>query len=147
MTFYRIGVRADIAHTIFMTAGSMLGSQKIMAFVATRDPERAKAYYRDALGLRLLQEELPFALVFDANGIMLRVTIVREHQAAPYTVLGWEVADIAATAKKLVEAGVQLARYPGMQQDQLGIWTAPGGAQVAWFQDPDGNVLSITQLT
>jgi catechol 2,3-dioxygenase-like lactoylglutathione lyase family enzyme len=131
-----------------MTAGSVLGSQKIMAFVATRDPERAKAFYRDALGLHLVKEELPFALVFDANGIMLRVTIVREHHVAPYTVLGWEVADIAATAKKLVvEAGVQLARYPGMQQDELGIWTAPGGAKVAWFQDPDGNVLSVTQLT
>jgi catechol 2,3-dioxygenase-like lactoylglutathione lyase family enzyme len=125
---------------------SVLGSQKIMAFVATRDPERAKVFYRDTLGLRLVEEELPFALVFDAHGTMLRVSIVREIHLAPYTVLGWDVADIAATAKKLVEAGVKFARYPGMQQDELGIWTAPGGPRVAWFQDPDGNVLSITQF-
>jgi catechol 2,3-dioxygenase-like lactoylglutathione lyase family enzyme len=129
-----------------MTASSVLGSQKIMAFVATRDPERAKLFYRDTLGLRLLEEELPFALVFDAHGTMLRVSIVREIHLAPYTVLGWDVADIVATAKKLVEAGVKFARYSGMQQDELGIWTAPGGARVAWFQDPDGNVLSITQF-
>jgi catechol 2,3-dioxygenase-like lactoylglutathione lyase family enzyme len=129
-----------------MPVSSVLGSSKIMAFVATRDPERAKTFYRDALGLHLVQEELPFALVFDAHGTMLRVTIVPEHHVAPYTVLGWEVADIVATAKKLVEAGVKLARYPGMPQDELGIWTAPGGARVAWFQDPDGNVLSVTQL-
>ncbi len=129
-----------------MPSHSVLGSSKIMAFVATRDPERAKAFYRDVLGLRLVEEELPFALVFDAHGTMLRVTIVREHHVALYTVLGWEVADIAATAKELADAGVKFARYPGMQQDELGIWTAPGGARVAWFQDPDGNVLSITQF-
>jgi catechol 2,3-dioxygenase-like lactoylglutathione lyase family enzyme len=129
-----------------MTASSVLGSQKIMTFVATRDPDRAKVFYRDTLGLRLVEEQLPFALVFDAHGTMLRISIVRELHVAPYTVLGWEVTDIVATVKELVEAGVKFTRYPGMQQDELGIWTAPGGARVAWFQDPDGNVLGITQF-
>lgn len=117
-----------------------------MTFVATRDPDRAKVFYRDTLGLRLVEEQLPFALVFDAHGTMLRISIVRELHVAPYTVLGWEVTDIVATVKELVEAGVKFTRYPGMQQDELGIWTAPGGARVAWFQDPDGNVLGITQF-
>jgi len=129
-----------------MLTHSVLGSSKIMAFVATRDPDSAKVFYRDTLALRLVQEQLPFALVFDAHGTMLRVSIVRELHVAPYTVLGWEVTDIVATVKELVEAGVKFTRYPGMQQDELGIWTAPGGARVAWFQDPDGNVLSVTQF-
>ena len=124
----------------------MLGSERIVAFVGTRDPGRAKAFYRDTLGLRLVSEDR-FALVFDAHGTMLRVSIVPEVAAAKYTVLGWDVADIAATAKDLQKAGVQLERFEGfMKQDELGIWTAPGGARVAWFKDPDGNLLSITQF-
>jgi len=129
-----------------MTGSSVLGSQKLVAFVAVRDPERAKVFYRDTLGLRLVSEQLPFALVFDANSTMLRVTIVGESVVAPYTVLGWDVADIAATARQLTAAGVTLERYPGMTQDDLGIWTSPGGAKVAWFKDPDGNVLSVTEF-
>jgi catechol 2,3-dioxygenase-like lactoylglutathione lyase family enzyme len=129
-----------------MTTSSVLGTRKIMAFVATRDPDRAKIFYRDILGLRLEAEQLPFALVFDAHGTMLRVTIVREIVVAPYTVLGWEVPDIAATARELTAAGVKLERYPGMPQDELGIWTSPSGARVAWFKDPDGNVLGVTQM-
>lgn len=129
-----------------MTASSALGSSKVMTFVATRDPDRAKVFYRDTLGLRLVEEQLPFALVFDANGTMLRVSIVRDIVLAPYTVLGWQVADIAATAQQLAASGVKFERYAGMPQDELGIWKAPSGAQVAWFKDPDGNVLSVTQL-
>lgn len=129
-----------------MTGSSVLGSQKLVVFVAVRDPERAKTFYRDTLGLRLVSEQLPFALVFDANGTMLRVTIVGEPVVAPYTVLGWDVADIAATARQLAAAGVTMERYPGMTQNDLGIWTSPGGAKVAWFKDPDGNVLSVTEF-
>jgi catechol 2,3-dioxygenase-like lactoylglutathione lyase family enzyme len=129
-----------------MKTSSVLGSHKVVAFVATRVPERAKAFYRDTLGLHLVAEQLPFALVFDANGTMLRVTIVRELVTAPYTVLGWDVPDIAATAKALSAAGVKLERYPGMPQDELGIWTSPSGARVAWFKDPDGNTLGVTQF-
>jgi catechol 2,3-dioxygenase-like lactoylglutathione lyase family enzyme len=115
-----------------------------MAFVATRDPSRAKAFYKDTLGLRFVSED-PFAVVFDANGITLRVAIVQEIVVAPYTVLGWEVPDITAAAKDLAKAGVHFERF-GMPQDDLGIWTSPSGARVAWFKDPDGNLLSITQL-
>jgi predicted enzyme related to lactoylglutathione lyase len=88
-----------------------------------------------------------FALAFDAHGTMLRVTIVPKVNPANYTVLGWQVSDIIATAKQLNAAGVELQRYPGLNdRDELGIWTAPGGARIAWFKDPDGNLLSITQF-
>ena len=123
----------------------MLGSSKLIGFVGVRDAERAKAFYRDTLGLKLVMDELPFALVFDCQGTMLRVTLVREVAAAPYTVLGWAVTDITAAVSRLTAAGVQFQRYPQIQQDELGIWSAPGGARVAWFQDPDGNLLSISQ--
>ena len=123
---------------------SILGSQELVAFVATRDPSRAKKFYRDTLGLPLVSED-EFALVFDATGTMLRVTRVRELAAAKYTVLGWQVRDIVQTAKDLEKAHVTLERYPGLQQDELGIWNSPSGARVAWFKDPDGNTLSITQ--
>jgi catechol 2,3-dioxygenase-like lactoylglutathione lyase family enzyme len=124
---------------------SILGSQKLMAFVATSDPARAKAFYRDTLGLHLVSED-QFALVFDVAGTMLRVTTVQEVGAAKYTVLGWQVPDIIRTAKSLHEVGITLEQYRGMQQDELGIWNSPGGAKVAWFKDPDGNTLGITQF-
>ena len=124
----------------------MLGSHKIISFVGARDPERAKGFYQGTLGLRLVEEQLPFALVFDANGTMLRVSIVQEVTAAKYTVLGWQVPDIAATVRDLEKAGVKLERYGIPGQDELGIWTAPGGTRVAWFKDPDGNLLSVTQF-
>jgi catechol 2,3-dioxygenase-like lactoylglutathione lyase family enzyme len=124
---------------------SILGSSKIVAFAGVKDAERARTFYRDTLGLRLVSEDR-FALVFDANGTMLRVSLVREVVAAPYTVLGWEVDDIVAKAKALVAAGITLERYESfLKQDELGIWTAPGGTRVAWFKDPDGNLLSISQ--
>ena len=123
----------------------MLGSEKLVAFVATRDPHRAKEFYRETLGLRLVSED-QFALVFDVSGTMLRVTRVQELVTAQYTVLGWHVRDIVQTAKHLQKANVALERYAGMQQDELGIWTSPSGARVAWFKDPDGNTLSITQF-
>lgn len=122
----------------------MLGSKKLIAFVGTTDPARAKAFYGSTLGLRLLNEDR-FALVFDANGTKLRVATVPAMAEAKYTVLGWEVADIVATAKSLGKAGVKLEIFGGFPQDELGIWTAPSGAKVAWFKDPDGNILSITQ--
>jgi len=123
----------------------MLKSEKLVAFVATRDLGRAKMFYRDTLGLRLVSED-QFALVFDAAGTMLRVARVQKPAAAEYTVLGWQVQDIVQTAKQLQKAHVALERYPGMQQDELGIWKSPSGARVAWFKDPDGNTLSITQF-
>jgi len=124
---------------------SLLGPQELVAFVATRDPGRAKKFYRDTLGLKLVSED-EFALVFDAAGTMLRVTRVQELAAAKYTVLGWRVRNIVQTAKDIQKAHVTLECYPGMHQDELGIWNSPSGARVAWFKDPDGNTLSITQF-
>ena len=123
----------------------MLGNAKITTFVGTRDAARATAFYRDVLGLKLV-EESPFAVVFDSGGVMLRVTSVRELNPAPYTVLGWGVPDIAAAVRQLVSAGVTFSRFPGMTQDEDGVWASPSGARVAWFADPDGNVLSLTQF-
>ena len=123
----------------------MLESAKIVAFVGTRQPKRAKSFYRDTLGLKLVSED-PFAIVFDADGTMLRVSIVPELTPAKFTVLGWQVADIAATARALQNAGVAFERFPGMPQDELGVWSSPSGARVAWFKDPDGNILSITEF-
>jgi catechol 2,3-dioxygenase-like lactoylglutathione lyase family enzyme len=128
-----------------MATPFQLGEQPIIGFVATREPDKAKTFYRDTLGLRLVAEQMPFALVFDANGTMLRVTVVKDFQPAGFTVLGWKVRDIAEAAKALRSNGVKFERYPGMEQDELGIWQAPGGSKVAWFRDPDGNTLSISE--
>jgi catechol 2,3-dioxygenase-like lactoylglutathione lyase family enzyme len=127
-------------------SNSRLGASRIVGFAATTNVDRARAFYGDTLGLRLVSED-PFALVFDAGGNMLRVTPVREIARAPYTVLGWEVTDIAAKVAELAGAGVKFERYSFLtDQDADGIWTAPGGAaRVAWFKDPDENLLSLSQ--
>ena len=124
-----------------------LSKYKIVGFASIVDVERAKAFYRDTLGLTLLREEPPFALVFDANGIMIRLGMARQLQPAQGTVLGWQVPDIVAAVKELEQAGVRFERYglDWMKQDELGIWTAPTGARVAWFKDPDGNTLSLAE--
>jgi catechol 2,3-dioxygenase-like lactoylglutathione lyase family enzyme len=127
------------------TTTTILGQQKMVAFVATVSPADAKRFYQDTLGLRLVDES-PFALAFDAHGTMLRVTIVERAVIAPYTVLGWNVPDVAATVEQLRKAGVKFYRYPGMDQDTLDIWTSPSGARIAWFKDPDGNTLSVTEF-
>jgi catechol 2,3-dioxygenase-like lactoylglutathione lyase family enzyme len=116
-----------------------------VAFVATTDLARARQFYEGDLGLRLVAET-PIACVFDAHGTTLRVTAVTEIYAAPYTVLGWTVPDIASVVRALAGRGVGFQRYNGMAQDDLGVWRTPGGDQVAWFSDPDGNTLSVTQL-
>ena len=117
-----------------------------MAFSATAQAERAKEFYRDRLGLKLV-EDSPFALVFDAGGTMLRVQKVKEVREAQYTALGWHVADIAAKVAELEQAGVKFEHYPFPGVDEKGIWTPPGSTtKVAWFKDPDGNILSLTQF-
>ena len=123
----------------------MLTAAKLTAFVGTEQPARAKAFYRDVLGLRLLRED-QFALVFDAGGTPLRIATVEKCTAAPYTVLGWSVGDIGAEMAALCGQGVKFERYPGMSQDDQGAWTSPSGAKVAWFKDPDGHTLSITEF-
>ena len=117
-----------------------------MAFSATTDAARATTFYRDQLGLRLVSDE-GFALVFDAGGTMLRVQRVKEVGEARYTTLGWQVPDIGAKVEELEKAGVKFEHYGFPDQDEKGIWTAPGGAaRVAWFKDPDGNILGLTQF-
>lgn len=123
----------------------MLNLSELVAFVAVTDLARARAFYEDTLGLRLV-DDTPIAVVFDANGTSLRVTRVDQLRPAGYTVLGWLVDDIAASARDLRSRGVEFNRYDAMEQDELGVWTAPGGDQVAWFADPDGNTLSLTQF-
>jgi catechol 2,3-dioxygenase-like lactoylglutathione lyase family enzyme len=115
-----------------------------IAFLATTDAERARQFYAGVLGVRFVSDD-GFALVFDLAGTMLRIARLESLQPQPFTVLGWRVADLDATARQLSEAGVQFERFDGLQQDDLGAWEAPGGTRVAWFQDPDGNRLSISQ--
>ncbi|MFI5270384.1 MAG: VOC family protein [Chloroflexota bacterium] len=122
----------------------MLGDADLVALVAATDLERARAFYEGALGLKVVGGD-DYGCVFDANGTSLRVSLVQELTPAPYTVLGWTVADIRATARELASLGVAFQRYDGMGQDQDEVWTAPGGAKVAWFRDPDGNTLSLTE--
>lgn len=119
-----------------------LGNYSIIGFVSIVDVARARDFYRDTLGLRLVVEEPPFALVFDANGIMLRLGMAEELPPGHGTVLGWQVSEISAIVQSLGQAGV---RYEGMNQDELGIWSSPSGARVAWFKDPDGNTLSVSE--
>ena len=123
----------------------MLGSSELVAFAATADLRRAREFYEQVLGLTVTQDT-DFACVFDARGTMLRVTAVEQVARPGYTVLGWRVADIEATARELAARGVRFTRYDGMDQDEDGVWTTPGGDQVAWFSDPDGNTLSLTQF-
>lgn len=127
-----------------MTKEPRLGSYNIIGFITIVDVERAKDFYRDTLGLKLVREEPPFALVFDANGIMLRLVISKERAPIQGTVLGWEAPDIESAVRALQSVGVLFERFEGMQQDELRIWTAPSGARVAWFRDPDGNLLSLS---
>ena len=123
----------------------MLASEKIIGFVPISDAARAKSFYADKLGLEFVTED-SFAVVFDANGNMIRLTRMKEVQSQAFTILGWQVSDIVATVQRLQANGVTFERYGGfMQQDELGIWNAPGGTRVAWFKDPDGNTLSVSQ--
>jgi catechol 2,3-dioxygenase-like lactoylglutathione lyase family enzyme len=123
----------------------MLGSSELIAFAAVTDLHRARVFYEQALGLSFVEQN-DFACVFDANGTMLRVAAAPDAPRAGYTVLGWRVTDIAAAVRGLAAKGVVFMRYDGMDQDEDGVWTTPGGEKVAWFRDPDGNVLSLTQF-
>ncbi len=120
-------------------------SAKAVTFIVTRDRAAARAFYGGTLGFALTSED-DFAAVFDLNGTMLRVSTVKDHVAQGHTVLGWDVPDIASAVRALREQGVAFTVYDGFGQDDLGIWCAPGGTRIAWFKDPDGNTLSLTQF-
>lgn len=122
----------------------MLNNAQFVGFGATKNPQASKAFYQETLGLRLV-EDTQFAIVFDANGTMLRLQKVVEHSPAPHTALGWHVEDIAAEIASLAGNGVSFERYDCLVQDDRAIWHSPDDVKIAWFKDPDGNVLSLTQ--
>ena len=122
----------------------MLANGSVIGFVPTTDADRARIFYEKKLGLTFVSDD-PFALVFDANGTTIRIVRVASYAPAAFTILGWNVHDVRECALDLHRNGVEFERYPGLDQDDTGIWTSPGGTRVAWFKDPDGNVLSISE--
>ena len=122
----------------------MLGSTNIIAFVPTKNSNKARGFYEGVLGLRFVKDD-GFALVLDANGIMIRVAKMKDFEPAQFTILGWQVSDIEDVVRALQQKGVRFEIFGFFKQDELGIWTAPTGDKVAWFKDPDGNILSISQ--
>lgn len=125
----------------------MLDSAAIIAFVPTTKPDQARRFYENTLGLEFVEEDA-FALVFNANGVTVRVANVsseKDFTPAPFTILGWAVDTIDDAARELTDRGVVFERYRALEQDPLGIWESPSGARIAWFKDPEGNILSITE--
>jgi len=123
----------------------MLADKQAMSFVATTQPEKAKAFYGDVLGLKLV-EDAWYSIIFEIADRRLHIQKLKEFTPQPFTVLGWSVPDINAAAAELAKRGVKFERYPGMEQDAAGIWTTPDGGKVCWFKDPDGNTLSMTEF-
>jgi len=122
-----------------------LGAAPVIAFLATTDAARCDAFYRDVLGLRLVGDT-PFALEFDTGGTMLRIQKVEAFTPHAFTALGWQTSDIAGAIAAMTKDGVIFERYPGLEQDAVGVWTSPSGARIGWFRDPDGNLLSLTEF-
>jgi len=122
----------------------MLGGINIVAFVPTKDSEKARAFYEGVLGLRFVKDD-GFAMVLDANGIMIRVARMKDFSPAQITILGWQVTKIEKMMAGLRDKGVHFEIFGFFKQDELGIWTAPTGDKVAWFRDPDGNILSVSE--
>ena len=122
----------------------MLSSTNIIAFVPIKDAEKSRAFYEGILGLRFVKDD-GFALVLEANGIMVRAVKMKDFTPAQFTVLGWEVSDIETVVRELGKKGVHFEIFGFFKQDELGIWTTPSGDRVAWFKDPDGNTLSVSQ--
>jgi len=122
----------------------MLGSKNLVAFVPITDSVKARAFYEGVLGLRFIKDD-GFALVMEANGVMLRISKAPDFKPAKFTILGWQVSGIEDVVRALTARGVHFERYDFFQQDELGIWTAPDGDKVAWFKDPDGNILSVSE--
>ena len=122
----------------------MAPGPQLVAFIPSSHLGRSHAFYSGLLGLTRV-EDTPQANVYDANGTPLRVTLVTEHTPSKFTVLGWYVADVRASMAELAARGVTFKSYPGFDQDADGIWTAPNGRQIAWFEDPDANIISLSQ--
>ena len=124
----------------------MLAHASVIGFVPVRDMKAAEDFYSGKLGLTVVDRDNPYALVLESNGTMVRCALAPDAKPQPFTVLGWQVPDIHAAVKDLIAAGIEPIRYPWLEHDANGIWTATdGGGLVAWFNDPDGNVLSLSQ--
>lgn len=123
----------------------MLAQAELIAFIPTVDADRSRRFYVDTLGLTFIADD-QFAITLRTGPTDIRIARMEAFSPAPYTLLGWKVPDIEATAQQFIAAGISFERYPFLQQDTTGIWSAPdGAAKVAWFKDPDGNILSISQ--
>ena len=122
----------------------MLAASKLIGFVPTKDSKRSREFYEGKLGFQFVSDD-QFALVMQAGESMIRIAKAGNFTPAQYTVMGWEVNDIDAMVKWLNGRGVVFEKYPFVQDQKLGIWTTPNGDKVAWFKDPDGNVLSLSQ--
>ena len=123
----------------------MLANGMLKAFIPTVNPQEAILFYRDLLGFELMSED-DYAMEFNANGTLLRVTIVDEFVPQPFTILGWNIENLVFTVRQFNEKNIYFEIFDFLEQDDLGIWNSPGGAKVAWFKDPDGNILSLTEL-
>lgn len=124
----------------------LLADARPVVMICTKDRAAALPFYRDTLGLRLVSED-PFAAVFEIAGATMRLSDVADWKPHPHTIFGFTVDDIAKTVEELAGKGVAFLRYPGFEQDKRGVWTSPdGAARIAWFNDPDGNNLSLAQL-
>jgi catechol 2,3-dioxygenase-like lactoylglutathione lyase family enzyme len=123
---------------------AILTDTPVVAFVPSTDLARSHAFYGAVLGLRRV-EATSFANLYAAGATQLRVTAVRRVAPAEYTVLGWQVGDLDAAMAALIARGVAFKRFRGLDQDAAGVWASPGGTRVAWFEDPDGNTLSLQQ--
>jgi catechol 2,3-dioxygenase-like lactoylglutathione lyase family enzyme len=126
------------------TEAEMLASGKMMGFLLTKDYDKARLFFEGTLGFQFVSLD-QFALVMRAAGSTIRISKVPDFVPFKSTVLGWEVEDIGAVVAWLKQRGVTCDKYPFVQDRELGIWTAPTGDKVAWFKDPDGNVLSVSQ--
>ena len=122
----------------------MLATAKMVGFFLIKDYEKSKAFFETKLGFKFISLD-QFALVMSTGGHNIRIVKVPNFTPLQSTVLGWDVADIQAVVIWLKQQGVTCEKYPFVQDQDLGIWSAPGGAKVAWFKDPDGNVLSVSQ--
>jgi catechol 2,3-dioxygenase-like lactoylglutathione lyase family enzyme len=123
----------------------MLRSASAIAFLPSTDLDRSRRFFADVFGLDPT-DVTAFACVYQLGPTMLRVTRVDDLRVQPFTVFGWQVPDIDTAVRELTGAGVAFLRYDGLNQDAQGVWTTPGGDKVAWFHDPDGNVLSLTEF-
>ena len=122
----------------------MIAAGKMVGFLITTDYERARDFYEKKLGFEFVSQD-QFALVMRVSEHNIRISKTASFTPLQSTVLGWEVDDVTAAVKWLVTRGVSTEKYPFVADKELGIWNPPGGGKVAWFKDPDGNVLSLCQ--